>query len=1387
MKNPHHMQCRIVNLPSATWIVFAFSLLLGGRWLAVAQSFLDDFQSNQPALSLASPASDSSLGTNGMTGNERDLRLQLASGGPISAGVELGTFTFIQASAGEGSVELQWDGSDRDASILNDTGLGGINLKSGGHDAFLLGIHSLDKPLTATLKVYTSQTLFSTRQWLLPGGVTGTNWVQVPYNTFTGNADFENVGAIQLLFETSDSVSLSLDFIRTASSAAVTPLHITLTDLVLVDADHNGQASAGDRLRYVMRVANTGATDLHDVQVDIPTVAHTILDAASIRMTPLAREDGPAADSAPAQLYHGALNTDLSLSASQGLLANDFAGAPAAQITHFGGGSLGGAVTNEAGSTNIFLEGSLTVQADGSLVFSPASDFAGLITFYYRLANSAGSDEGRVTLAVGQRPATAHDTYDVTGNVQMNTSLIPLSVLANDSAEGVTVSVDTTGTLGGVVMSPSGHFVYTPPVGKSSGEDSFSYTIQNGFGSKTATVTLRIANLVWSIDGSASAPGDGRSHAPFNTMGAFNAANTGSEAQPAPGHAILLRQGTYDTGITLLLDQKLLGDATPGSLNTALGFDLAPGSDLDGFSGTAPVINAPSGSAISLALNNTVRGLTVGNTPSGFGILGTPCGNLVISHCGKDGGGGALKLSSGTNVNVSLSACVASSASAEAISVSATSGAISIAGANITDPTGTAIYINGGTVNLNFSGNITQTKNSALLSAHNAHTGALTFQSGTLDATSGTGLDFNNADGTYNFNGTVALHGGDAGIDILNGSSGTFSFGASTAITNPSGTAFNLASSSANITYDGNITDSTGYVINIEGYSAGTITFQNGTIHSTGLGIRVSSCSSGVINFNSPAITLTTGTSTAVSLTGSSQTSPTIRFGGGGLTITTTTGTGFSASYAGNLSISGDTNVISVSGANSGRALSVANTTIGAGGLTFRSVSSSGCTSSGIYLGNTGTQGGLKVTGTGVADSGGVIQSSSSHGIYLDNTYHVYLDRIKISNTSGSGIKGVAVQNFTLTNSVIMNSGTGMAADTANISFNDASFSRAALSGTVSIVNNTLQTATYHGIDIANYSGTISDLQIRNNVIASSTAASASLGSGIRWITDGTSSTAAQVNQALINNNQIRNFPNGAGIIIQGNSPGPAIKLGTAHSTTEIIRITGNLISGDLSDKMETQGISVAVNQAGQGNFEISNNGSTADRIRNMAGSGIAVSAFGPVIVSATIANNYVSPNNILGSPGISVGLDQYSSTNDAPDLTVTMSGNEISNSDGVGIYALARNCQGILKAKIQNNTVSAPLSGVRPGIRVDSGSASGNTTVHLNISGNTSAGRGMQGIGLRKQGTTSTVNVFGIHSLSPSPTGSPTVENYVNSLNPAGSGTLLISGTSGFVSAHLP
>src|SRR5262249_29126846 len=151
-----------------------------------------------------------------------------------------------------------------------------------------------------------------------------------------------------------------------------------------------------------------------------------------------------------------------------------------------------------------------------SLTFVPAANFTGLATFLYRLANAVGASDVQATIAIGVRPAANTDSYNVTGNTMIDSTLIPQSLLANDAGDNIGVASVPVAPAHGTLSGPgaNGHFTYTPAAAYT-GADSFSYTITNGFGGISATVNLTIANKVWYIDNSVAANGDGRSTTPF--------------------------------------------------------------------------------------------------------------------------------------------------------------------------------------------------------------------------------------------------------------------------------------------------------------------------------------------------------------------------------------------------------------------------------------------------------------------------------------------------------------------------------------------------------------------------------------------------------------------------------------------------------------------------------------------------------------------------------------------------------------------------------------------------------------------------------------------------------------------------------------------------------
>ena len=141
----------------------------------------------------------------------------------------------------------------------------------------------------------------------------------------------------------------------------------------------------------------------------------------TIGLAPVCTDDAPAANSAPGDDFHTALNTTLNAAdgSSEDLLANDNVGVPAALITEFGPTV---AVGTTAGSPGASANGgTVTVNANGSFDYTPPNNFTGLDVFFYELENQYGTVVCQATVAVGLRPVCGTtDGYTATGNIQIS-------------------------------------------------------------------------------------------------------------------------------------------------------------------------------------------------------------------------------------------------------------------------------------------------------------------------------------------------------------------------------------------------------------------------------------------------------------------------------------------------------------------------------------------------------------------------------------------------------------------------------------------------------------------------------------------------------------------------------------------------------------------------------------------------------------------------------------------------------------------------------------------------------------------------------------------------------------------------------------------------------
>ena len=274
--------------------------------------------------------------------------------------------------------------------------------------------------------------------------------------------------------------------------------------------------------------------------------------------------------------------------------------------------------------------------------------------------------------------------------------------------------------------------------------------------------------------------------------------------------------------------------------------------------------------------------------------------------------------------------------------------------------------------------------------------GTASFNHSSINNTTGGALSVTTG-GTLNATFTKFSSTGGTNAVNLTGVNGTLNLGTG-ALSNTTGTTFNVSGGAASITYNGTITDDDSRLVCVASHTGGTIDF-NGAISDgndgDGLGISLTNNTGATVRFDA-GLTLSTGGNAAFAATGGGTVAVTNQIGGVN-TIATTTGT----------------------------ALNVANTDIGASGLTFRSISAgtgaSGPTN-GIILNTTGTSGGLTVTGTdgGDADTlpdigtGGTIQHTTGDAISLNNTRNVLLGGMNITSAGGSWIDATSVVGLTL-------------------------------------------------------------------------------------------------------------------------------------------------------------------------------------------------------------------------------------------------------------------------------------------------------------------------------------------------------------------------------------
>ncbi|WP_095083914.1 beta strand repeat-containing protein [Mesorhizobium sophorae] len=561
----------------------------------------------------------------------------------------------------------------------------------------------------------------------------------------------------------------------------------------------------------------------------------------------------------------------------------------------------------------------------------------------------------------GAGSSTGIDLSGTTGgSVTIGTGTISAGTgvqMGTHGAAGTTA--DTTFSFGGGSITGTTASLDMRGLNPGSGTYAFHDTALNG------PQLFDAANVIY-VGSASTGLGDGSS-----ASNLINAAAADDLTTSASTIFVLVKTAAVQTtdtdadGFTLASGQSIVSFANGGTVTlggppaNVTGTHVVTGAtqaDPFGFGGAT--LNNAANSTIDLANGNLVKNLSVSNG-IGIAIDGTGVNGLTVG---------------GVTIAGAITGLVLDGAS----------GIVTIDNLDIQAPNWTGVALLNSAATVNFTGN-TKIAGSSVMA-----------------------VLANNFDGTATFD-DLDINGGGFGVFVFTGSSGTLTFGAASSITNTGNSAVSVTNSSANVTY-------------------------NGTINQTSAAsaVEINALTGGSASFTGK-ITASTGAVNAIDLTG--NTGSTINFSGG-LDLTTDGGYGLSAINGGTLTVTGSGNTVATGAGLDEKGILIGGTgmTIGAAGVTFASVTVDG--------------------------SGGIVSS----GIVIQNTSggNVTFGAVDISRVNGDAIRltnvasGIYTFNGTTSIATVVGNGPGFVVQGSGATVNVGNLVTTLVSGAdVSLTNNT--------------------------------------------------------------------------------------------------------------------------------------------------------------------------------------------------------------------------------------------------------------------------------------------------------------------------------------------
>ena len=508
-----------------------------------------------------------------------------------------------------------------------------------------------------------------------------------------------------------------------------------------------------------------------------------------------------------------------------------------------------------------------------------------------------------------------------------------------------------------------------------------------------------------------------------------------------------------------------------------------------------------------------------------------------------------------------------------------------------------------------------------------------------------TGAALSLSDGSFGSTAVFASITSSGGANNVNLSNvtGTVNLGTGT-LSGASGNAFNVSGGNGSASYSGSINNTAAIAVNVVNKTGGSVSLSGAV---TGSRVYVNSNTGATINFTSGQMSLSSGSNNA-----------------------------FTATGGGTVNVTGATNALA---STTGSALIVQNTTIGASGLTFRSISTNGGSNTGIVLDTTGSSGSLTVTGSGSAGSGGTIANKTGSdgatttgiGIYLNSTTSPSFSYMQINDCQNFGILGSNVTGFTLANSTVSGAnGTNDGLDEASVAFTN-------LLGTAAISGTTIRGGVEDNFRVINNSGVLTSLAISSSTFRDNSSTTGNDGIFIG------SRTSAIVTVSVTNSTFAANR-------------GDHFQADALNSSQLSVTFTGNTLTGGHPTALG-QGVTLSVGDSALMTFNVASNS-----INGAVGSAIQLYQSNQTTagtrLTGTIAGNTIGTSGVPGS-GSSQGNGLGVTVNGLGTTNIAVTSNTIRQWSNLnGMQFNVGDTGPVLNVMVLGNTVKEPNTSAFPG-----------------------------------------------------------------------------------------